>query len=204
MNKRIEKIRLCQLVLLAAILTALAFAAKGIKDYLAEAAARKNGSMTTLDLQIQDFEQTAFKKVDGGWRTTDTDPQLVYTVNGLVSSVYMEMDSQLYTGNVVVYYTNPGDSAYSAQKRMFLVQDKDNPSCFRGTMPLQQVENIRIDPTSVAGNVLDFGSIVINPQRTLADYFEITAYTVLMYMIYTALLAAILRFIQEFFTKSYE
>ena len=204
MTDFIRKFKALHIILLAAVLTTIGFAAMGAKGCMAENSARKNGSLVTTQLQADDFELIAFKPMDGGWRTTDTDPQMTYTVNGSFTSIYMEMDSQLYPGDVILYYTNPGDESWSVQKMIFLVPDGDNPSCYRGSMPLQTVDSIRIDPTSVGGNLLSFGDIIINPPQTLADYMDISAHTVLMYMIYTAFLAAILRFIQEFFTKSFE
>ena len=204
MTDFLKKLKGWQLLLLAAVLTAAIFAAGGIKGYMTETSAIKNGSLVTAQLQPEDFELVAFKPVDGGWRTTDTDPQMIYTVNGLFASIYMEMDSLLYTGDVVLYYTNPGDTAWSRQKRIFLVPDKDNPSCYRGSLPVQDVQAIRIDPGSVGGNLLNFGDIIINPPHTMADYFDISAYTLLMYRVYTLFIGAILRFVQEFFTKSFE
>lgn len=204
MTDFIRKFRTVHILLLAAVLTAVGFAAMGAKGFMAENAARKDGSLSTIKLQADDFELIAFKPVDDGWRTTDTDPQMIYTVNGSFASIYMEMDSLLYPGDVILYYTNPGDAVWSARKRIFLVPDADNPSCYYGSLPLQTVDSIRIDPTAVGGNLLTFGDIIINPPQTLADYMEISAHTLLMYMIYTALLAAVLRFIQEFFTKSFE
>lgn len=201
MIKKLENLRRWQIFITAAVIVAMLFAAKGFAGYMAEKSGRDTGRLATTVLSVEDFATDGMKQVATGWQATDSDPKMVYEYNGAVTAVTLKMDYMVYPGDVILYYTTTPGADFSVQKRIFLTPDKASPGCYTGTMPLTDVAAIRIDPSSVAGNVLNFGAITINPPQTMADYFDITAYTILMYMVYTALFGGILRFVQEFFTK---
>ena len=204
MIKKLEKISRWQIMVTAALIVALVFAGKGVAGYMAEKSARDSGSLVTTTLSVADFTCDGMKQVDSGWVATDSDPKMVYIHNGAFTSLSLEMDCMVYPGDIILYYTTAPDADFSAQNRIFLVPDVDNPGHYTGTLPMCNVVAVRIDPTSVAGNVLTIGDITLNPQYTIADYLDISTYTILMYMVYTLLLGGILRFVQEFFTKKYE
>ena len=204
MIKKIEKISFATLLLLAMALTALAFVAKGCVGYYRDVSARKSGRLVTYTLSVEDFRCDGMRLTEDGWQTTDGDPQMIYSVNGLFTGIAYTADCRIYPGDVILYYSASPDADFSRQYRMYVSQDKTDLTQFRGKISPVYAADVRLDPTTLGGNVIDFGQIVINPPYTLADYLAVTPYTVLMFGIYSLLLAAILRFVQEFFTKKFE
>jgi hypothetical protein len=78
---------------------------------------------------------------------------------------------------------------------------KDEEGLFYVSVPLTEVTGIRIDPTTVAGNHLVFSDFVINPEKTLSEYLAFDSYSLMAVGIYTLVLFAVIRFVQDFFTK---
>lgn len=204
MIKKIEKISFPVILLLAMVLTAMGFAAKGCIEYRADLSARKNGSLVTKQLTVADFTTDGMREKDGQWQTTDGDSQMIYSPDGMFTGLAFTADYLVYPGDIILYYTTQPGADYSAKNRLYVSQDTDNPQLFSCSMPATYVADIRLDPTTLAGNLIDFDTITINPPLTSADYLAVTPYTVLMFGIYSLLLAAILRFVQEFFTKKFE
>ncbi len=204
MIKRAKNIPFTALLLAAFVTVALVFGAKAGFDYYKEATARKNGSLVTYTLSVEDFVYDGMREKNGQWQTTDGDPQMRFAVNGGFTGVEINADYLVYPGDIILYYTTAPGADFSRKNRVYISQDKDNSSLYTGRIPVANVADIRLDPTTVAGNMIDFGQIVINPARTLADYLAITPYHLMMWAVYSLLLGAIFRFVQEFFTKSFE
>ena len=204
MIKKIEKISFPVILLVAMALTAMGFAAKGCAEYHADLSARKNGSLVTKQLTVADFTTDGMREKDGQWQTTDGDSQMIYSTDGMFTGITFTADYLVYPGDIILYYTTQPGADYSAKNRLYVSQDTDTPHLFRCSMPATYVADIRLDPTTLAGNLIDFDTITLNPPLTSADYLAVTPYTVLMFGIYSLLLAAVLRFVQEFFTKKFE
>ena len=204
MIKKLEKMSFSLILLAAVVITGLAFMAKGGFDYYKDVSARKNGSLATSRLAVTDFVVDGMREKDGAWQTTDGDPKMMYNISGMFTGVSFTADYLVYPGDIVLYYFSQPGEGFSPQNRLYVSQDKDNPQLFHCSMRATYVVDIRLDPTTIGGNMIDFDSIIINPPLTLADYLAITPYKLLMWGIYSLLLAAILRFVQEFFTKKFE
>lgn len=204
MIKKIEKISFAALLFAVFTVTALIFGAKGCLGYYKENSARRNGSLSTLALQRQDFQLCSLVEKDGGLRATDGDPQMHFELNGVFTGIAIKADYAVYPGDIILYYTEVRGADYSSAKMIYVSQDKEDPQLYTGRLPATQVASIRLDPTTIAGNLIDIDSVVINPPLSLADYLSVTPYHLLMWVVYSLLLAAILRFVQEFFTKNFE
>lgn len=204
MIKKIEKIPFIALLLAAFVTTALAFVIKGGVNWYKETSARKDGTLATIDMAVEDFVVDGMRQSGDSWQTTDSDPKMMCNISGDFTGITFKADYLVYPGDIILYYfTQPGEG-FSPRKRLYVSQDKDNPAVYHCSMPATYVVDIRLDPTTIAGNVIDFDYITINPPLTLADYLAVTPYTLLMWGIYSLLLAAIFRFVQEFFTKKFE
>ena len=204
MIKKLEKISFSLILAVAMAATAVGFAAKGTVDYCKDVQARKSGNLATVEMAVTDFTVDGIREKDGAWQTTDGDPQMLYPLNGGFTGIAIRADYLVYSGDVIVYYTTAPGTDFSRKNRVYLSQDKNDPQLYTGSIPLTNVADLRLDPTTVAGNMIDFQSIIINPSMSLADYLAVTPYKLLMWAICSLLLAAILRFVQEFFTKKFE
>ncbi len=204
MIKKIEKIPFVVLLLAAFVTTALAFVVKGGVNWHKETSARKDGSLVTIDMAVEDFVIDGMRQSGDSWQTTDGDPKMMCNISGGFTGISFKADYLVYPGDIILYYlTQPGEG-FSQQKRLYVSQDKDDRTIYHCSMPATYVVDIRLDPTTIAGNVIDFDSVTINPPLTLADYLAVTPYNLLMWGIYSLLLAAIFHFVQEFFTKKFE
>ena len=204
MIKKIEKIPFTALLLTAFITVAVVFGADGCLNYYKEISARKEGTLVTKQLQVQDFVIDGMREKDGQWQTTDGDPKLMINISGMFTGIEFTAEYLVYPGDIIRYYfTQPGEG-FSPRKRLYVSQNNDNPQLYRCKTPATYVVDIRLDPTTVAGNMIDFDSIIINPPHSLSDYLTPAPYHLMMWMVYSLLLAAIFRFVQEFFTKSFE
>lgn len=204
MIKKIEKIPFTALLLTAFITVAVVFGANGCLNYYKEISAGKEGTLVTKQLQVQDFVIDGMREKDGQWQTTDGDPQMHLAVNGGFTGVEFKADYLVYSGDIILYYTTAPGTDFSRKNRVYISQDKNNTHLYTAKIPLTNVADIRLDPTTVAGNMIDFDSIIINPPHSLSDYLTLAPYHLMMWVVYSLLLAAIFRFVQEFFTKSFE
>jgi len=202
--KRVKNIPFSILLLVSFVAVALGFAAKGCMNYGKEISARENGSLTTRQMAVQDFVLDGMREKNGQWQTTDGDPKMMVNVSGMFTGISFTADYLVYPGDIILYYfTQPGEG-FSPQKRLYVSQDRDNPQLYHCNMPATYVVDIRLDPTTLAGNMIDFDSVTINPPHSMSDYLAVTPYHLMMWVVYSLLLAAILRFVQELFTKSFE
>ena len=174
------------------------------RSYYKETTARKNGSLVEYKLSVEDFVYDGMRQKNGSWQTTDGDPKMMINISGMFTGITFTADYLVYPGDIILYYfTQPGEG-FSPRKRLYVSQDEDNPQLYHCYMPATCVVDIRLDPTTLAGNIIDFDSIVVNPPRALSDYLTITPYHMMMWIVYSLLLGAIFRFIQEFFAKNFE
>ena len=204
MIKKIEKIPFTVILLASFFVVALAFGIKGGYNYYRETSARKNGTLVTYTLSVEDFVYDGMREKDGAWQTTDGDPKMYFSVNGGFTGVAVNADYMVYPGDIILYYTTVPDSDFSRKNRLYISQSKTEKELYTGSVPVTNVADIRLDPTTVAGNMIEFDSIIINPPHSLTDYLAVQTHNIMMWVIYSLLLAAIFRFVQEFFTKSFE
>ena len=172
-------------------------------DYIRETNARKSGQLQKITLSDADFELSSMKKhpSENGLVATDGDPFIIYSCNMLLSGVSFRMEYSMYPADMLLYWTTATQPEYSNSNMAVITPAKDEEGLFYVSVPLTEVTGIRIDPTTVAGNHLVFSDFVINPEKTLSEYLAFDSYSLMAVGIYTLVLFAVIRFVQDFFTK---
>ncbi|MBR5875168.1 MAG: hypothetical protein IKY90_10615 [Oscillospiraceae bacterium] len=172
-------------------------------DYIRETNARKSGQLQEITLSDADFELSSMKKhpSENGLVATDGDPFIIYSCNMLLSGVSFRMEYSMYPADMLLYWTTATQTEYSNSNMAVITPAKDEEGLFYVSVPLTEVTGIRIDPTTVAGNHLVFSDFVINPEKTLSEYLTFDSYSLMAVGIYTLVLFAVIRFVQDFFTK---
>ncbi|MBR5521442.1 MAG: hypothetical protein IKU54_05540 [Oscillospiraceae bacterium] len=155
----------------------------------------------TQELSVTDFELHSLQLRDDFYVATDSDSQLVMVVDEVIGGMDFEMDSSMPTGEILVYYTTSPDQDYTEVQRTWAVPADEDGVLYTFTIPVQYVYKLRIDPTIYGGNKLYFGTFRLNPPHSFSDYAGFRVADLPVIMVYTGLLAAFLKFIQEIFTK---
>ncbi len=184
----------------AVVLVALFFA-KGAFGLVTESAARKNGSLEYKVLTVADMEWSGIEDRDGILITTDLDPQLATRDVAKFSSLKFYMEYTIYPGEMVVYYMEPGDAGFSANKRIWITPVQGEMGWYTADTSMKTVSAIRIDPTMYAGNQLTFGDFIFNAEKSAADYFEISYGDIFNLFLYTGIISSVLKFLQEMLKK---
>ena len=193
MLSRIRKIRDASLIALVCAVMLLLALGRRTFSYVREKSARSSGALVTRVLTADDFELEGISKEKDVYLTVNDDPKMTYAFDGNLSSVRIEMDYSLEPGEIVMYYTNPGDEGFSPRKRVWAKPDGDNGYVF--SLPMQQVSRIRIDPTMYPANRLRFGDIEINPETGAEKFYSVSPDQVFYFLIYAGMASAALKFL---------
>ena len=177
-----------------------AFILSGLFAFVSETAARKSGDMYNHTLNASDFTWNGIKTKDGVVITTDNDPQMLLESPMKFTSLRFYMESSIYPGEMVVYYTEPGDTGFSVQKRLWIVPT-DQPNWYVLETPMKTVTALRIDPTMYAGNILEFGEFIFNEEKAFLDYFAVSYGDFFNLIVYTGIISSVLKFLQEMLKK---
>ena len=196
MLDKIKKISSFHIILFTAIMLIALFAARGVAYFAIESSAVKNGSLENYTLSAEDFVWNGVRNKDGVIITTDNDPQLLLETQQAFTSVEFYMESSLYPGEMVVYYTEPGDEGFSPRKRLWITPS-DQQNWYVVETGMKNITSLRIDPTMYAGNVLTFGDFVFNTEKSIGDYFAVSYGDVYNLIIYTGIISSVLKFLQE-------
>ena len=183
----------------AIILTAV-FLLNGCISFLSESSARKDGSLLSKKMSAADFVWNGIAEKEGVIITTDNDPQMILDGELKFSSLRFYMESTVYPGEMVIYYTEKGDAGFSAQKRLWIVPDSQM-NWYIVETPMKSVTSLRIDPTMYAGNILEFGDFIFNEEKSLGEYFDISYGDIFNLVIYTGIISSVLKFLQEILKK---
>lgn len=200
MVNRLKSISSRAIILGTALMLIAIFIAGGLFAFVSESSARKSGDLRSYNLQSQDFVWNGIADKDGIVITTDNDPQMLLETPMEFTSLKFYMKSSIYPGEMVVYYTEPGDAAFSVQKRLWIVPT-DQPNWYILETPMKTVTALRIDPTMYAGNVLDFGDFIFNEEKTFTDYFAVSYGDFFNLIVYTGIISSVLKFLQEMLKK---
>lgn len=193
------------LISFSAIFLIFIFILNGAFNFAAEAIAKSNGSLKTFTMQYDEFRLESLRyDSEGNLASSDTDPQLILEEKMKLTRIKFYMESTIYPGEMVMYYTVKEGQGFSERKRVWAkpIQGQDN--WYEIDLPMKTVLSIRIDPTIYAGNRLYFGDFIFNEEKSFADYFKVSYGDVFNLMLYTGILSSILRFIQEILTKKVE
>lgn len=204
MVKKIKKISSRRIILGTALVLVALFVAGGLFRFANETLSRKNGSYKTETWQATDFEISSMIEVDGGLKATDNDPQLIMNRVQKISSIRFYMEYTFHPGEVTMYYTQPGDTAFSERKRVWATPVLGRENWYLIEMPMTEVSSVRIDPTMYGGNVLTFGDFIFNEEKSFADYFAVSSGDVFNLVLYTGIISSLLKFIQEMITRKFD
>lgn len=205
MIEKFKKISSRGLILFSAIFLVAVFIISGLISFFMQTAAEKNGKLVQSTLQVTDFHMESVKILgENCIISTDPDPQLIFEKTQMISSVKFYMESTIYPGEMVMYYTEKEGQGFSERKRVWAkpIQGEDNWYIIE--MPLKEVLSIRIDPTMYRGNQMTFGDFIFNQHKSFGEYFTVSYSTVFAFLLYTGVISSVLKFIQEFLTKNFE
>ena len=204
MIEKIKNISSRRIILGTAIALIVLFLLKGSFGLVTETMARKNGSLEYKVLSVQDMEWSGIENHDGVLITTDLDPQLATRDITCFSSLKFRMEYTIFPGEMVVYYMEPGDLGFSPAKRIWLTPVQGEMGWYTADTTMKKVSAVRIDPTMYAGNQLTFSDFIFNEEKTVADYFEISAGDIFNLFLYTGIISSVLKFLQEMLKKEFD
>lgn len=170
-------------------------AAVGYESFL-----RSTGKMETVTYTADDFELIGIVKTeDGQYLTTDGDPQLVMDIDMPVVRISMECTFSVSPGEMLVYYSEADGRVYSAGKRYWFYADSADKTLYTAQMPVKNLKSVRIDPTTVAANVMTIESITFNAPKAAGEFFKVEFKNIFNLMVYSALMATVVTLIKETF-----
>ena len=200
MIDKIKKISSPAIIVFTALLLVGLFVAKGLLGFVTEVSARKNGRLGQYTLSATDFHWNGIAEKEGQIITTDNDPQMILEESKKFTSLKFYMESSIYPGEMCVYYTQPGDRAFSVQKRLWIVP-ADQMGWYMVETSMMDITALRIDPTMYAGNMLTFGDFIFNEEKNFGDYFSVSYGDVFDLVVYTGIISSVLKFLQEILKK---
>ncbi len=198
--KKLKDLSFARILLLSVIVVMICHFAIGGINMAKDNSNRENGSLVQLTLTAEDFEIESMGKRGDRYVATDSDPQLLYVVDGLLTKVDFYMESSMPTGEVVVYYTTDRAAGFSEKQRAWAkpIGGGRYTIDFDGSY----IHTLRIDPTIYGGNFMFFGDFVINGEKTAAEYMGLNYRNITFMTVYTLVFAVICRFVKELFTKN--
>ena len=200
MVNRLKNISSRAIILGTALVLVASFIFSGLFAFVSESSARKNGDLCSYTLKADNFTWSGIANKDGTVVTTDNDPQMLLEAPMKFTSLRFYMKSSIYPGEMVVYYTEPGDAGFSVQKRLWIVPS-DQPGWYVLEAPMKTVTSLRIDPTMYAGNILDFGEFIFNEEKAFSDYFAVSYGDFFNLIVYAGIISSVLKFLQEMLKK---
>lgn len=201
MIEKIRNISSRRIIVATALLLVVCFVAKGAFGFIAETAARKNGSLEYKVMSVEDFEWSGIENRDGILITTDLDSQLATRAVPKFSSLKFYMEYTIFPGEMVVYYMEEGDPGFYPHKRRWITPVQGQMGWYTVDIPMKTVTAIRIDPTMYAGNQLTFGDFIFNEEKTAADFFAVSYGDIFNLFLYTGIISSVLKFLQEMLKK---
>lgn len=202
MLEKIKNLKTRQIISVTAISLIMIFLLNGIYNFISETVSRKNGTLEEKVLTVEDFTQYSMKQTeDGKLVSTDNDPQFINENIGKITSVKFYMETSMFPGEITLYYTEDGDSAFSERKRVWATPVQGEENWYFIDLRMKSVKSIRIDPTMYGGNIMSFGDFIFNQQTDFMNYFSISYGTVFDFIVYTGLISSIVKFIVEILNK---
>lgn len=121
--------------------------------------------------------------------TTDSDPYLVWQVNGAVRGLRMQIRSSQPIRDPMLYYTTAENQPWDASRTIPLAECDPEQGIYTFALPGSiSVHALRLDPTSSAGAFFELDEVTLNPT---ASAFALTTGELLM-LLAAPLLAALL------------
>ena len=204
MKAKIEKISSRRIITGTALALVAVYLLSGLLAFVTENAARKDGSLANYTVRAEDFAWSGIENRDGVLITTDLDPQMIMEKDQKLISIKFYMESSAYPGEMAAYYTEPGDQAFSVQKRVWIRPDQGETNWYIMETGMKNITAIRLDPTMYAGNILTFGGFIFNREKSFGDYFALSYSDVYNFILYTGIISSVLKFLQEMITRKFD
>ncbi len=202
MIKKFTQLTFIQLTALCCAFVLVFHTARGTADFLKEKSRRDAGQLKTLHFSETDFEHVSLLPAENGeYIATDGDPQMIITVDGLFTGIKMHMEAAMPPGKIIAFYTTGRDMPFSEKQILWLYPVKDRDNIYSAAMPPEYIHTLRIDPTELGANRLKFGRFEINSKNTPTDYLKINHINMPYMAVYTAVLASVLKLLQEILQK---
>ena len=135
------------------------------------------GLAVSSQVEWQQLEQKSLVELQqpqpGIWYvSTDSDPQLIYRKSLYLNQVVLRVEHRSPSDAVVLYWTQPGQSDYSARQMVYGQQVE--PGVYRFDLGGQLVDSIRIDPDSRGGVITRFDGLELNPSTPWYEASRLT------------------------------
>ncbi len=164
---------------------------------------RMTGKLETLVLEMTDFEYIAIVRSGEHLITSDADPQLLRTDDIYITNITLDIEYSLYPGEVTLYYTTNEGEGFSSKNRAWFTKTDETIYKTDFFFPVK-TNSIRIDPTDLAGNIIETNSIIINEEKSFFEYFKITPSRIYYLFLYSFLLSSIFGLAVEILNKKLE
>lgn len=159
-------------------------------------AAYANGTLVHEELTLADFELLELVETEEGLVSTGGDPQLLLRdVERRVENIYIEMESTLPVRQQMALWA-PVGTDYNIDEMAYARQSGEGTVFW---LPAAGGQSLRIDPTSVPGNVMKIHTIEINRPRPFYAFFIFTPNELLVLAVLPALAACGLALLREGF-----
>lgn len=192
MKEKIKKLGTGSVFLLSVLCFSAMFFAGGIVKYV------KISSLQEQTLQFENFTLNSMKPLDdGAWACTDSDPQIIIEIGENAGILRFEMDSELYTGDIAVYYTESDNADFTPKKILWAKEVSDN--IYKIDFGGKYIQKIRIDPTVYGGDRIVFGDFVINFPPSAADCFLPDFYDIFVISVCSVTVCAAFGIVKKFF-----
>lgn len=128
----------------------------------------RSAPTTVLTPQQAQLVQLAWQE-DGTLLTTGGDPQLIFeNVQVPVRAVQLQAEFANAPGEMDAYYTRKAGQGFSPTKRSYGYLQQDNTYWY--SLPPGNVESLRVDLGTAAGNQITLTAVVLNPQQPFLAY----------------------------------
>jgi hypothetical protein len=194
LRKKIKNMPFILLTVNIGVMLCVFFLICGVKNFTVEMVSKKNGTLSEKTYTAEDFDLVGFKlSDDGGYITTDNDPQMILNYGEKLTTVTLKARFSLYPGEIVMYYTTNSEEAFSERKRIWAKTENENEYVF--SLPVKKVYGVRIDPTIYPANNIEFGDIKFNRKKSFFDYFKVEYEDIYNLVIYSLLISAVVKFL---------
>lgn len=125
------------------------------------------GALAPAQLTLDDFDLDGIERSGNELWTFSTDPQMLLKDSGrLVENMVIDFSFQRPARTCTVFWQKPGQG-YS-MRRMAYSQNSENQVFY---LPPTGVQGLRLDPDTIASNLIVVNSIAINQPRPLWVFF---------------------------------
>ncbi len=137
--------------------------------FAANKLAYSNGTLQTKRLTAEDFDWVNIVEKDGTLISTNADPQLILRDTGMrVDTVILTIEYTKPPLVVTAFWAGEGQD-YSVRRMAYPAKTTEDKTYF--LLPVRGVQNLRIDPGTVAGNQMVVHSITVNQPRAFWEFF---------------------------------